>query len=61
MELLTHNDLLSLEDYSAQRGEFRQRVMAHKKHRQVKLGEHARLVFEDRLTIQYQIQEMQQL
>jgi len=58
MKPLTRADLLTLEAYAAQRDEFRQRVMAHKRNRQVALGEHARLVFEDRLTIHYQIQEM---
>ena len=32
--------------------------MAHKKNRQLALGEHARLYFEDATTIRYQIQEM---
>lgn len=58
MSALTRKDLLSLEDYSVQRKAFREMVMAHKKARQVNLGENARLLFEDRLTIQYQIQEM---
>ena len=55
---LTRQDLYSLEQYAQARGEFRAKVMAHKKHRQVPLGVHATLYFEDRLTIQYQIQEM---
>lgn len=55
---LTHDDLLSLEEYSRQRIDFRDRVMAHKKTRKVYLGENAALYFEDRLTMQYQIQEM---
>jgi len=58
MSKLTRADLWSLEDYSEQRPAFRARVIAHKKHRQVALTEHARLYFEDALTIQYQIQEM---
>jgi len=55
---LSRADLWSLEEYSEHRSDFRTRVMAHKKNRQVALGDHARLYFEDRLTIQYQIQEM---
>ena len=55
---LSRSDLLSLEQYAEARPTFRQRVMAHKKLRQIELGPHARLFFEDRLTIQYQIQEM---
>jgi len=58
MKKLTREELLSLEDYAAQRSEFRARVMAHKKHRQVALGAHATLYFEDRLTMHYQVQEM---
>jgi hypothetical protein len=55
---LTRADLLPLESYAAQRSEFRARVMAHKANRRVALGPHVTLHFEDRLTIQYQIQEM---
>jgi hypothetical protein len=58
MEKLTRNDLLSLEDYHRQRLEFRARVLAHKQSRQIPIGPNATLYFEDRLTIQYQIQEM---
>ncbi len=58
MNKLSRNDLWSLEEYAERRPAFRQQVLAHKKLRQVALGEHARLYFEDRLTIQYQIQEM---
>ena len=58
MHKLTRVDLLSLETYAQQRGEFRARVMAHKKQRTVHLGEHLTLIFEDRLSIQYQVQEM---
>ncbi len=55
---ITRDDLMSLEQYAEQRGEFRQRVLAHKKRRQVALGPNATLYFEDRLTLLYQIQEM---
>ncbi len=58
MKHLTHEDLHSLESYSNAREEFRARVMAHKKNRAVPVGPNATLYFEDRLTIQYQIQEM---
>jgi len=58
MKKLTRNDLFSLEKYAEIRPDFRAKVMAHKKHRQVALGEHATLYFEDRLTMQYQVQEM---
>jgi len=55
---LARDDLYSLEEYSRIRPEFRRRVMEHKRHRRVPLGPHATLYFEDRLTMQYQIQEM---
>jgi len=55
---LTREDLLSLEQYSEQRDAFRQKVMAHKKNRRLPLGEHLSLYFEDKLTMQYQIQEV---
>ena len=55
---LTRNDLWSLEEYADRREEFRKQVLAHKKLRQVALGPHATLYFEDQLTMQYQIQEM---
>ncbi len=58
MQPLTRADLMSLEDYEKVRGEFRKRVMEHKKNRIVAVGEHVTLHFEDRLTLQYQIQEM---
>lgn len=58
MEKLTVDDLMTLEDYARERAQFRHRVLAHKKHRFIALGEHARLLFENRQTIQYQIQEM---
>ena len=55
---ITREDLMSLEVYSEKRAEFRQKVLAHKKHRQIALGPNATLYFEDRLTLLYQIQEM---
>jgi hypothetical protein len=58
MTKLRREDLWSLEDYDQRRPEFRRQVMAHKKNRVLVLGEHLRLCFEDRLTMQYQIQEM---
>jgi hypothetical protein len=55
---LTRDELLPLERYHASRAEFRQRILQHKAARQVCLGAHATLYFEDKLTIQYQVQEM---
>ena len=58
MQKLSRDDLLSLEQYSEQRPAFRDKVMAHKKNRRLDLGTNAALYFEDRLTMQYQVQEM---
>jgi hypothetical protein len=59
--MLTHDQLYSLEQYARLRPEFRARVIAHKKIRVVPVGPHATLHFEDRLTMQYQVQEMLRL
>ncbi len=58
MQKLTRDDLYSLEKYAEIRPQFRDRVMAHKKSRHVQIGPNATLYFEDRLTMQYQVQEM---
>jgi hypothetical protein len=58
LEKLRRTDLLSLEDYAANRAAFRTRALAHKRTRTLALGAHATLLFEDRLTVQYQVQEM---
>jgi hypothetical protein len=58
MTKLNRSDLWSLEEYAEQRPSFRTRVMAHKKTRQLPMGDFARLYFENELTIRYQIQEM---
>jgi hypothetical protein len=58
MPQLTPDSLLTLEAYSKTRAEFRRKVIAHKAKRTLALGEHVRLLFEDELTIRYQIQEM---
>lgn len=58
MNKLKREDLMSLEEYDQARPEFRQKVMAHKKNRLVRLNENAALYFEDQLTMQYQVQEM---
>lgn len=58
MQKLRREDLYSLEEYAAARADFRRRVMEHKRQRQVAVGPHATLYFEDRLTVHYQVQEM---
>jgi hypothetical protein len=56
--MITRDSLMTLEAYARARDEFRARVMSHKKNRRVHLGENVTLIFEDELTIRYQIQEM---
>jgi hypothetical protein len=58
MQKLTRADLFSLEQYAESRKAFRDEVLAHKKNRRLALGPNANLYFEDRMTIQYQVQEM---
>ena len=58
MTHLQRNELYSLEEYATARPEFREKVIAHKQNRRVEIGPNATLYFEDRLTIQYQVQEM---
>ena len=58
MQKLIPSDLFTLEAYARERPAFRARVLAHKRSRSVHLGAHLTLLFEDRLTIQYQVQEM---
>jgi hypothetical protein len=58
MQKLTRDDLYSLEQYAEARPEFRQKVLEHKRYRRLALGTNAALYFEDRLTMQYQVQEM---
>ncbi len=58
MGAITADSLMSLEQYAKARKAFRERVLAHKKSRTVQLGDHVTLVFEDELTMRYQIQEM---
>jgi hypothetical protein len=58
MPRIERSSLLSLEAYARERAAFRARVMEHKQHRTVQLGDSVTLIFEDELTIRYQIQEM---
>jgi len=58
MPRIDRASLMTLETYARERPQFRAKVIAHKKHRTVHLGEHLTLVFEDELTILYQVQEM---
>jgi uncharacterized protein YggL (DUF469 family) len=58
MAAISRDSLMTLEAYAKARPEFRAKVMAHKKSRKVRLGEHITLIFEDELTIRYQVQEM---
>jgi hypothetical protein len=58
MKKLTSADLYTLEAYARDRAAFRTRVLAHKQARTVHIGAHMTLIFEDRLSVKYQVQEM---
>ena len=58
MQKLAREDLYSLEQYAEVRDDFRSQVLQHKRDRRIALGTNAALYFEDRMTMQYQIQEM---
>jgi hypothetical protein len=58
MSVITPDSLMSLEQYAKARNAFRAKVLEHKKNRTIALGDHITLIFEDELTMRYQIQEM---
>jgi hypothetical protein len=58
MPHISPDSLLSLETYARERGAYRARVLAHKQGRTVHIGEHLTLIFEDEVTVRYQVQEM---
>jgi len=58
MAQITRDSLLTLEAYARARAQFRNEVLAHKRHRTVSIGPNVTLVFEDELTMRYQVQEM---
>lgn len=58
MQKLTREDLYNLEEYAEMRDDYRKKIMAHKKDRRLELGENVLMMFEDRLIMQYQVQEM---
>lgn len=58
MATISRDSIMTLEAYSRERKAFREKVIAHKRHRTAHLGAHVTLIFEDELTIRYQIQEM---
>jgi len=58
MELLTPSDIANLHEYELERPDFRSRVIALKSRRRVPVGPMMTLVFENRDTVRFQIQEM---
>jgi hypothetical protein len=58
MPQIARDSLMTLEAYSKSRPEFRTKVIAHKKRRTVTLGPNITLIFEDEMTVRYQVQEM---
>ena len=58
MKKLQYRDILSLDDYETRRDSIKYKIIEHKKHRSVMIGDHILLLFEDYYTISYQVQEM---
>ncbi|MHB8354096.1 MAG: DUF3501 family protein [Burkholderiales bacterium] len=58
MPAITRESLMTLEAYARERKQFRTGVIAHKRLRTLHLGDHVTLLFEDELTMRYQVQEM---
>ncbi|MDE1942711.1 MAG: DUF3501 family protein [Betaproteobacteria bacterium] len=58
MPAITRESLMTLEAYARERKQFRSRVIAHKRQRTLHLGDHVTILFEDELTMRYQVQEM---
>jgi hypothetical protein len=60
MPTITRDSIMTLEDYAKARQDFRTKIMSHKKNRKVSIGKNVTLIFEDELTIRYQIQDGKQ-
>lgn len=58
MNPLTLQEIVDIDSYAALRGQFRRRVIAHKRERRVRVGDRVTFVFEDRETVRFQVQEM---
>ena len=58
MNVLTLEDILSIDAYEKQRESFRSRIIALKQRRRLSVGPLITLVFENRETLRFQIQEM---
>ena len=56
--MLERQDLLTLEEYAEKRSSIRQEAIQVKRLREVHLGDHIRMIFENKQTVQYHIQEM---
>jgi hypothetical protein len=58
MQKLAATQLMSLEQYARERPALRAGMIEHRRTRQLAIGEHCTWSFEDRRTVQYQVQEM---
>lgn len=56
--MITVNDLIAYDDYERQREAFRMKIITLKQRRRISVGSHVTMVFENRKTVQFQIQEM---
>src|SRR3954463_3582405 len=55
---ITRDSLMTLEAYAKYRKEHKADIIAHRKLRSVRLGEHVTLQFESEMSLRYQVQEM---
>jgi len=58
MNAITIDQVLSIDDYERERNAFRSRIIALKQRRRISVGPLLTLVFENRDTLRFQIQEM---
>jgi len=58
MRPVTREEIVDYQTYGDERDAFRREVMASKERRRIHVGEYVTLLFENRLTVRYQIQEM---
>ncbi|MBX3237032.1 MAG: DUF3501 family protein [Nitrospiraceae bacterium] len=56
--LIKLEDVIPIEEYERQRETYRQRIIALKRRRRITVGDKVTLVFENRQTLQFQVQEM---
>jgi Protein of unknown function (DUF3501) len=58
VKVIAPEDVIPYEAYEKQREEFRSRIIALKQRRRISIGPLVTMIFENRATLQFQIQEM---